>query len=147
MKPIRQIVPHKPDKGQIGDCFRACIASLLELPAEEVPHFCDGPEPSKDHAWYRRANAWLKQRGMIYMVYDYSEHSRRHLVENVGGGVYHILEGKSFSGDDHCVVGKDGEVVFDPCPFGRGLNGTPEYIGFLVATNHGTSTQTQAEDK
>lgn len=27
------------DDGTPGDCFRACVASLLDLPIEDVPHF------------------------------------------------------------------------------------------------------------
>jgi len=42
-----------------GDCFSACVASLLELPLEAVPYFMgDGPvnEPSK---WFDDFLAWL----------------------------------------------------------------------------------------
>jgi hypothetical protein len=39
MKPIDQEFMHDPEKGIIGDCFRACIASILELDINEVPHF------------------------------------------------------------------------------------------------------------
>ncbi len=33
-------VPHNPPHSY-GDCFRACIASILEM---DVPHFLDGNE-------------------------------------------------------------------------------------------------------
>ena len=39
MKPVDQEFVHRPDIGQHGDCQRAVIASLLELPITEVPHF------------------------------------------------------------------------------------------------------------
>lgn len=39
MKPVDQQFLHNPEKGIVGDCFRACIASVLELPIEAVPHF------------------------------------------------------------------------------------------------------------
>jgi hypothetical protein len=42
MMPVEMIVDHCPEEGRYGDCFRACVASLMELPAEAVPHFCDG---------------------------------------------------------------------------------------------------------
>lgn len=43
MTPVESLIKdHNPAEGRYGDCFRACIASLLDLPAEEVPHFCDG---------------------------------------------------------------------------------------------------------
>ena len=37
MKPVDQTL--LASRGEPGDCWRACIASILELPIEDVPHF------------------------------------------------------------------------------------------------------------
>lgn len=37
MKPVDQTL--MLERGEPGDCYRACIASILELSIEEVPHF------------------------------------------------------------------------------------------------------------
>lgn len=42
---------------KIGDCFKCCIASLLELGYDEVPNFVES-----DH-WFSDAEAFLKERG------------------------------------------------------------------------------------
>ncbi len=41
MIPLMQRNHHDPANGIYGDCHRAAIASLLELPMDDVPHFCD----------------------------------------------------------------------------------------------------------
>jgi hypothetical protein len=51
---------------QYGDCMRACVASLLDLPIAEVPHFlrdADGePDVGSIHANIRKMKAELAQR-------------------------------------------------------------------------------------
>ena len=37
MKPVFQTRMHDPDKGIIGNCFRACIASILECGIDDIP--------------------------------------------------------------------------------------------------------------
>lgn len=37
MKPVDQTL--MLERGEPGDCYRACIASIFELPIEDVPHF------------------------------------------------------------------------------------------------------------
>lgn len=37
MKPVDQLF--RVDRDGHGDCVRACVASILELPADRVPHF------------------------------------------------------------------------------------------------------------
>jgi hypothetical protein len=40
----------------MGDCFRACVASILELPYEEVPHFMD--PKANDPAKFIHSKGW-----------------------------------------------------------------------------------------
>ena len=51
MQPIMQTNTDVPG----GDCFRACVASILELPIHHVPHFCGGEDG--DH-WFQKLAAW-----------------------------------------------------------------------------------------
>lgn len=48
MKPVDQVIV---DKG-VGDCMRAAIASLLELPLDAVPHFLINGSRWWDVMWY-----------------------------------------------------------------------------------------------
>lgn len=49
-----------------GDCVRACIASILERPLLDVPHFVAG-EVKNDNGqtldWYSGLNLWLEREG------------------------------------------------------------------------------------
>jgi len=52
-----------------GDCLRACIASLLEMPTANVPHFVhDGCEPA---ITYQRVREWLADRKLVPMFNGY----------------------------------------------------------------------------
>lgn len=57
MKPVFQRIYSTTD----GDCFAACIASILELPIEDVPNFVDGTDPD----WWQTATCWLFARGYL----------------------------------------------------------------------------------
>lgn len=57
MKPVYQT-----RKGKEGNCWAACLASLFEVPLEEVDH-CAG-----NHAdWLHQTDEWLRARG-FYQV-------------------------------------------------------------------------------
>ena len=56
MKPVYQTIFGKTN----GNCFAACIASILEMDLEDVPHFCRGDNPE----WMFDLNEWLYQFGL-----------------------------------------------------------------------------------
>lgn len=43
-----------------GDCWRACLASLLEVPLAEVPHFIH-LYPEEGSRWWYESVAWVEQ--------------------------------------------------------------------------------------
>jgi len=94
--------------GENGTCFRASIASLLELPESKIP---DWPKANEDSG----VNPWLVERGLRYSEVPASD------PPPVG---YHLALGKSPRGGEHAVVMEDGELVHDPHPedgTGQGL--------------------------
>lgn len=126
MKPVYQsITAVDRDRGIVGDCFAACIASILELPLADVPHFA---QLSLDHEvargtplaeawkngtdWWYMTNDWLAPRGLSYLEFTQAEDWHNDIRLRLG---YHVIVGKSPRGDfDHCVVGRAGIVVHDP---------------------------------
>lgn len=56
LKPVYQTIFGKTN----GNCFAACIASILEMDLEDVPHFCRGDNPE----WMFDLNEWLYQFGL-----------------------------------------------------------------------------------
>lgn len=47
-----------------GNCLSACLASVLELPIEEVPSFCNEGE---EGSWLLRMGAWLRTHGLGFV--------------------------------------------------------------------------------
>jgi len=121
MTPQDQEFIHVPGE-QYGDCMRACIASLLDLPIAEVPHFLRDADGDAQKFWGGVLD-FAEARGWDYLS-AFPEH-RPELAEAMGG--YHIMGGPSPRGGGllHAVVGKEGQIVFDPHPSKAGLSGDP----------------------
>lgn len=59
MIPVHSQVVHDPP-ATYGDCLRACIASVLEVPAQCVPHFLEG----NNDDWFRQLQVWALDHGL-----------------------------------------------------------------------------------
>jgi hypothetical protein len=132
MKPVDQTILHS--EATKGNCFAACIASLLELRCDEVPNFVERID------WLPFATSWLANRdlGLIYLTPE-AVALFWHVRE-----CYVLIGGKSPRGAfGHSVVGllHRGEltVVHDPHPSRAGLSGPPEDVGLLIALNQLTT--------
>jgi hypothetical protein len=129
--PTTQTILHDPANGQFGNCFAAMLASVLHLQIESIPSFYVADE-TDNALWMQRANAWLRQHGLAYVLVDASQ---RNILKDVGIiGCHHEVGGKTsrFSDVDHACVGMDGNLVFDPHPDRSGLTSITVY-GLLVA--------------
>lgn len=129
MKPVDQEFIHLPGIGQHGDCQRAVIASLLELPIADVPHFGQLHAEGKGDFWGLLLE-FLASRG-----FNYVQMAKPKFVWH-GAPVFHEIGGPSPRGNGvfHVVVGCNGEVFFDPHPSRAGLAGDPDKWthGFMV---------------
>lgn len=93
-----------------GNCYQAVLATLLDLPLDEVPHFVDIEERGGPCYW-NSSIQWLWERG--YVVY-YNEEPPT--------GKFYFVTGKSPRGDFyHVVIGRDGALAHDPHPDGTGV--------------------------
>ena len=113
MKPVMQTVT-----GTSGNCFSACLASILELPIEAVPNFCDAGDD--DSSYWNACRAWLRQFGLGIITLTFTDAAQwRHL--RLSG--YHIVSGPSprLEGMHHATVWHDGAMVHDPHPDGTGI--------------------------
>lgn len=114
---------HQTILGEQGNCFSTCIASILELPLEDVPHFCDFDD------WFTVTNDWLRERGLSYIEMPYPiDNWGSELVAGLG---YHLIHGPAKRGFLHSCVGYAGKIVHDPHPSNAGLLRQDE-IGLLV---------------
>lgn len=121
MKPVEQT-----DFGETtGDCLRACIASILELPVGSVPNFWEQTQSVRK--FWMILNKWLSENyGCKCICMELAE-GADYLVN----GLLCIAGGKTRRGGDHAVVWQDG-VIHDPHPSKTGISGKPEYYIFLV---------------
>ena len=127
MIPVTQTILLGDPSGERGNCFAACIASILELPIEQVPNFCNHDD------WRLRTNEWLSLRGLAYLDVNLVGDARDELVRFWG---YHVISGDGPRGVRHAVVGLRGEIVWDPHPTRAGLLDGPEAwdYGLFVRT-------------
>ena len=118
MIPVKQTVPHIPEEGSYGDCYRACLASILELPTEEVSHFMwDGCEDTIEVR--SRINSFLSKYNAISVAVPFdstTDKPIRELMKECNPGVYYILTGISVNNVPHSVVCYEDTIVNDPAP-------------------------------
>lgn len=129
---------HDPDNGRQGDCFRACLATLLQRDPTTVPHFVQIDKDSiGERNWYKEVNLWLKEHYGLCMIIvngDKSFTDAYYLERSVGIPLYHMVCGATKRGTLHAVIGQNGRVVFDPHPSRDGLINV-DSMYFLVPIN------------
>ena len=87
--------------GERGTCFRACLASLLNLREDQVPDFPDANQDSGVDKFLRRFGLHYNERPI-----DRGDPPRG----------WHVILGESPRGGEHAVVGYNGIFRHDPHP-------------------------------
>jgi hypothetical protein len=136
MDKINNTIQHDPENGKWGDCFRCCMAMVLGLPVEDVPHIYEGCQngPIDREEREDRMRKFLGPLGLKEMniPYDTSDYESILLtISAFSPGVAYLLSGKSRIGANHCVVCRDGEIYHDPS--GNGIVG-PTSTGYYMVT-------------
>jgi hypothetical protein len=118
MIPVRTQNKHEPANGEWGDCLRASLASILEVPIDEVPHFMDGGPSAGDLD--AAMAGWLELRGLGQVVIHAPGELAAILknLETVAPEAFYLLGGTSRNGLEHCVVGCGGAIAHDPSDAG-----------------------------
>ena len=122
MRFYEQLILHDPDQGQWGDCFRACIASFVDQPIEEVPHVFD--EGRRADEAYPILDTYLGSLGYRHALIAFQAHHRREvldMMETTNPNVYWIFHGMSPRNQNHVVICKGGFCIHDPHPDGGGV--------------------------
>lgn len=104
MAEVTQTILHDDPQGRIGNCLQAAIASALDLPLDQVPHFAEHPH------WQREMANWALGHGYTVL---YSP-----TVDGIPLGVAY---GPSPRAPSHAVVVRDGVIVWDPHPPRAGI--------------------------
>lgn len=141
MIPVYQTTFHRDDvpiSAGLGNCFVACVASIMEFPIHAVP---DWPRLAyRYNNWQSHIERWLNCYGKTYQTV-YRKHAAdteipaslqkpdvdgwlnsngvRYKEENPP---YYIVSGRSPRGSfNHSCIWYQGEIVHDPHPDGTGL--------------------------
>lgn len=123
MKPVMQTVV-----GPDGDCLPACIASILELPLAEVPHF------SRVHGdkWPEGLAAFMLRRRLAPILLEWGDAVAGWVRES---GVLCVITGETFHDTLHSVVARGNVVVHDPAPTRVGFKRFPIDVMLFVAVD------------
>ncbi|RUQ07023.1 hypothetical protein D8M34_06010 [Microbacterium sp. HSID17254] len=117
-----------------GDCWRACLASLLEVPIAVVPHFVALYPDTEDELtathgppWWRESVAWVGEvrPGWAIGAWDVPSPWKPVYLPGAEAPDRVILTGRSPRGDWlHSVLVWDanGTLAHDPFPGGEGVN-------------------------
>lgn len=121
MIPVDQTM-FRPSEGDgAGNCLAACIASVLELPLEDVPNFA----ALSQEEWFTALQTWLRDRGLGIIVW--STAGQMPYLDPDGADAL-LAQGKSPRGDwrHTVVVDAAGELLHDPHPSRDGVEGISE---------------------
>jgi hypothetical protein len=116
-----------------GNCLAACIASLLDLPLDQV---FDIPQGGKDPDYWDIVDRWLAERGLglAYVNFegvpaDLPPTSRA--TFRFPWGSHYMAWGPAARGLDHSVIYCRGQLAHDPHPDRSGLIQVKQ-VAFLV---------------
>lgn len=139
MIPVMQtkVVVNKSNGEQVrrGNCFAACIASLLELPIEEVPNVEVFFQFEDSFYWSEVMSEFLRLKGyelmndnMVKRFHPEFGYSFEGTDENGKISdyykyvdVYYLVSGKSAMGVSHICIYQNGKLIHDPHPTKEGL--------------------------
>ena len=140
----KQAFLHKPAERIIGDCFRTCIACILNMERDQVPHVYaevfnyDDPKTTVAPQAHAALNKWLANYGMRFVEipvecpdYETLRTYTSHYFSDL-----HIVLGCSSRNGGHSVVIQGKDYIWDPSIDNSGCVGPMEdgyyWIGLLV---------------
>lgn len=123
------------EDGKIGDCWRCCVAAIIGLPAEQVPHFLEQEIKDPSRAMDADTQEWLNARGFqMVEAREFRFHrwasSRYQLPAIIAAGP---SPRSKKMGDHHAVIMRAEKLLYDPHPSEAGLTYVSErYLIFPI---------------
>jgi hypothetical protein len=145
VKPVFMTIKHDPPHS-FGDCYRCCIASILEIDPVIIPH----PGARGEAHWLEelpKLDRWFKERGLYHFCVKSALADLKDWQDALNGG-YYIMGGQSARGFGHFVVAQNYGMVHDPHPDGSGITPDPGdtySLGFICISTPQPSVQTTPE--
>lgn len=126
MRLQKQLFRHDPTNEIWGDCFRTCIAIILDLDAADVPHFLDCTATPDQADRDRHEKEWLASQGFVIIRVPVDGSAELESVLMMAGQASpmpYILSGMSRTPANHCVVCQGDQIVCDPSLTDSGIVG------------------------
>ncbi len=128
-----------------GNCFAACLASILEVDIAEIPLLAIGD------GWIEKCNAILARWGFFYVEFKMGGPLEFTTIPDT----YVILSRKTVRGPNHAIVAEIEDragkrkfyLAHDPYPGGTDFVDEPLTLGFLVPINPAKSKINHEPDK
>lgn len=99
MKKVYQTIFTDIEKGIVGNCLQACVASLFEVSLEDVPYF--------NNMYYYKDFLSKKFRASVDQIRGTPDHDGKHYIAG-----YKVAK---FEGEiSHAVIWRNGRIVHDP---------------------------------
>lgn len=144
----KQLKPHLPSAGIIGDCLRTCYACLLDLEPSQVPHFAQLAYDSNGGKFgdqtadeTRFQNEWLLSKGLLQWSMAISLEPYEDITQALESFVHmnqaprhmFMVTGRGPNAVHVCIY-KGADLLWDPSPSNQGLLGgiPPENAIFLT---------------
>ena len=112
---------------ETGNCMQACVASIFELPLDDVPNFM---KDGKDN-YANNIKIWSKEMGLSILDVELNEDFEKYM-----SNCYMVAVGKSPRGTKdwhrHGVIWFNGEMTHDPHPLKAGIDGKPEFFTIFI---------------
>lgn len=140
----KQLYLHKPEEGSIGDCWRTCIACLLDVPVDYIPHYyLEYWKHGENIAQLVQGltNKFLVPFGVQYIECPLEctyEQLRAHLAYYYKD--MYVMVGCNSKNGGHSVIMKNTDYIWDPAIDNSGCVGPMDdgyyWVGLLVSTRH-----------
>ena len=134
----KQAFLHDPDNGVFGDCYRTCLAAMLGMPRDSVPHWVKTMEPA---LWESKVqpkyDKWLAKKGLQELAIPVQDAGLENILEwqntRTRMPTIAMLTGQSGTGCNHVVLVSGGKIIHDPGQNDPGIIG-PSGDGFYWVT-------------
>ena len=128
---------------EVGNCFSACVASILEMKIEDIPDFWEYDE--KESSFWHKFHEFLKPLGLSYVIIKTIPDEKYYsgINTHIWQTFPHLLENQhvicsvlsqKYEGTTHAVVGKFDfnflKVVHDPNPNNERKYNTKDILSF-----------------
>lgn len=113
-----------------GNCFSACVASLLEVRIDALPNFCWHFTNDSEDSWVEHTRRWLVNHYCVDLLMLTS------LPDGFPPQAFYLVGGMSKRVLLHSVIYLDGKLAHDPHPDRSGIEAVVDW-SFLLPCPRG----------